>query len=510
MSLVLACDLGGTSFRAALVDEAGHICASHTIIMPVPVERLGWSEIDPALWWMALQDCAAALFAAQGPLFGRIGAIAISAITRSQVFTGHDGKVLRPAILWRDTRADVVLDDLRRLSPDRHPESLNLSAFHPLARLCWLKHREVENYRRLAHVLEPKDYLHLRLTGIAAGDTISMARLVASAAPGPCGQSLFEAAGLDPSVIPRLKAPVSVMGHVQAGLPGAMGRLAGLPVIAMANDTWASVIGLGAMRPGLGYNLSGTTEVLGVISDRQAAAEGLLSVDWSGTGEAGGNWQLGGPSQTGGDTLVWLLDLLARFDGNPQMTGAELDALLSLPRQDDPVLFLPYLQGERVPYWDPSLRGAFLGLNRRHGPGDLAWAVLEGIALLNRVVLERAEAATGSRISELRFGGGGAANEHWRQVKADVLDRTIACVAGEEHGIMGAAIVAWTALARFANLEQAQDALVRVEKRYLPRPEKRAGHDRLYRLFGEAEQALNPVSRQLAGWHRTSESNADA
>lgn len=105
--------------------------------------------------------------------------------------------------------------------------------------------------------------------------------------------------------------------------------------------------------------------------------------------------------------------------------GRDLDSLLAAPRAPSPILFLPFLQGERVPYWNPALRGAFLWLHRHHGPTDLAYAVLEGIAFLNKAVLDRAESAIGRPISEIRFGGGGAANKVWRQIKADVLGRPV-------------------------------------------------------------------------------------
>ena len=131
-----------------------------------------------------------------------------------------------------------------------------------------------------------------------------------------------------------------------------------------------------------------------------AQADGLLSVDFG-----SGLTQLGGPSQNGGDTLVWLSELL----GLPERDiGAALDHLLAAPRHPQDLLFLPYLQGERVPYWDPSLRGAFIGLHRRHGPGDLARAALEGIAFVNRIVLERAEAAIGRSVARHPF--------RWRRV----------------------------------------------------------------------------------------------
>src|SRR5690606_19793553 len=188
-----------------------------------------------------------------------------------------------------------------------------------------------------------------------------------------------------------------------------------------ANDTWAAVAGLGALRPGYAYNISGTTEVFGAVGAEPVQAQGLMTVDWG-----GGHYQIGGPGQNGADTIAWLLPLLGRL-GEDGMAGVAqaMDDLLAAPRDPQPALFLPYLQGERVPYWDPHLRGAFLGLNRRHGPGDLAWAVLEGVAFLNRVVLERAEAALGGKVQEIRFGGGAASNARWCQVKADICERAV-------------------------------------------------------------------------------------
>ena len=231
-------------------------------------------------------------------------------------------------------------------------------------------------------MLEPKDYINLRLTGRAVTDHVSSARLRAAVA-------LLPALGVSPRIVPRAVPPTDVIGRIATGHAGPLARLAGRPVMAMGTDTWAAVIGLGALRDGFAYNLSGTTEVFGVLSRTAAQADGLLSVDFG-----SGLTQLGGPSQNGGDTLVWLTELL----GLPERDiGAALNHLLAAPRDPQDLLFLPYLQGERVPYWDPSLRGAFIGLHRRHGPGDLARAVLEGIAFVNRIVLERAEAAIGRR-----------------------------------------------------------------------------------------------------------------
>lgn len=492
MSTVLACDLGSTSFRAALVSDDGTTRAQHTIGMATRADSSGRAEVDPAIWWDALRDSVEALAIAEPADFATISAIAISGITRSQVLVDAAGQPVAPAILWNDTRAGEALAALDARCPPDHPETTGLNPFHPLARLFWLKIAYPDRLARARHVLDPKDYLNLRLTGIAASDPVSLARLLATAAPAPSGATLFDATGLPPALLPAMQEPVSALGRVIDGLDGALSRLTGVPVITMANDTWASVVGLGAMRPGFGYNLSGTTEVLGLVSADPATAEGLLTVDWR-----EGLTQLGGPSQSGGDTLAWLLSLLGAADQNAAET---LNALLAAPRDADPVIFLPYLQGERVPYWDTALRGALVGLNRRHRAVDLAYAVMEGVGFLNRIVLERAEAATGFPVSQIRFGGGGAANPRWSQIKADILGRPIAVVEHGEVGLLGAAIAAFTAIGRFDSLAEAQERLVRVRRVYAPEARRHAEYDRLFALFRDTEAALAPISRRLAGW----------
>ena len=263
--------------------------------------------------------------------------------------------------------------------------------------------------------------------------------------------------------------------------------------MAMGTDTWAAVIGLGALRDGFAYNLSGTTEVFGVLSRTAAEADGLLSVDFG-----SGLTQLGGPSQNGGDTVVWLTELLAIPQGD---IGAALDHLLAAPRDPQDLLFLPYLQGERVPYWDPSLRGAFIGLHRRHGPGDLARAALEGIAFVNRIVLERAETAIGHVVGDIRFGGGGAANAAWCQIKADICARPVSAVDSDEPGLTGAGLVAWAALNDDSDLTEVQSALP-LRRSWQPRPDSVAAYDRLYTLFRAAEAAVGPLSHALVASQR--------
>jgi xylulokinase len=485
MTIVLACDLGGARFRAALIDGAGATRAAAARPSPAPQRRGEASEIDPALWRATLFALAADLARAAPQEFAAAEGVAICGATRSQVFLDADGRPLRPAMLWDDARAAGAARRLAARAP-AHPESVTLNAYHPAARLAFLAEAEPERFARLSCVLDPKDWLAAELTGTLASDPVSLARLVAAAAPDASGVDLLTALGASPALLPALREPWDRVGDIGPGLPAPFDRLAGVPVFCASNDTWAAVLGLGAMRAGLAYNVSGTTEVLGVVGAAPAVADGLLTVDWRGL------WQLGGPSQTGADALAWL----AAICGGDV---AALDAALAAPRDRQPVLFLPYLSGERVPHWDAQLRGAFVGLSRRHGPGDLACAVLEGVAFQNRLVLERAEAVTG-RVREIRFGGGGAANARWRQIKADVCGRPVVTGAAQEPGLLGAAILAFVGLGRFASVGEAQDAMVRIGARCEPDPARAAVYDALYARWREAEAAVAPLSRALAGF----------
>lgn len=485
VNVVLACDLGGTSFRAALIDDRGATLAEHAVPGPVLNDHLDRSEVTAHAWWAQLLEAAGKLAEQAPELFAAVQGIAICGVTRTQVFLDRDGRELRPAMTWKDARSDAIAARLRETLAD-HPEASHINAFHPLARLAWLVENEPENARALACVLEPKDYLNFCLTGRQASDPISLARLIAGTEYVE-GRSGLDAIGLPPSLIPTIVEPIEIVAPVRTGLPAPFDQLAGIPVFCGCNDTWAAVAGLGALRSAYAYNISGTTEVLGVLGPEQVEAEGLISVDWRGL------WHLGGPSQNGADTAAWLAGLL----GGNGPVGETIERLLAGPRHPQPLIFLPYLQGERVPYWDPNLRGAFIGLGRRHGPADLAYAVLEGVACQNRLVLERAEGALGTRVDEIRFGGGAAANPVWAQVKADICGRPIAVGAAREPGLLGAAIIAWTGLGRFASLEAAQDALVTIIRRYEPDPARRPAYNALYALYRQSEAALAPISADL-------------
>jgi xylulokinase len=475
-SVILCCDLGGSSLRIGLVGDDGSIGAMASAPLGIETDPGGRSEADPSAWWRSFLAAARTVAQVDPASFGSIAGLAICGMTRTQVLVDAEARPVRPAITFLDVRARDVAAEIAR-----DTGIADIDAFHPLARLAYVARHEPQQFSQAAHLLDPKDFLALKLSGVAASDRISLARLAtldARAAP---------IVGRCMALLPTLLRPGARLGAVQAGLPAPLDRLAGMPVFMASNDTWTAVVGLGAMQSGFAYNISGTSEVLGVIGDSAASAEGLITVDWD-----AGLFQLGGPSQTGADVLTWLRMMLG------SQTADLIASADKTPPHANPLIFLPFLQGERVPYWNADLRAAFIGLDRSHAPQDLVRAVLEGVAFANREVLTRAEAALGFAANEIRFGGGGSRNASWCQIKADACQRPVVTAGSDEPGLIGCAAVAYTALGRYASLAEAQQRLVQPGRTFLPEARHRLRYDRLFDVYRRAVAADIDLSAALA------------
>ena len=488
MSRILAVDLGGSTLKAGLLTFDGRVEASVAVPVGFDEDGAGRSEQHPDRWWRAFADAVEALAARSG--LDPLAAVVACGATRTQVFVDARGRPVRSAIGFRDTRAGrAAARALRRPGVADHPETKHLDRFHPLARLLWLREAEPDAWTATRTVLEPKDWLVFRLTGHAVSDPISQERLAAAFAGGE--GSVAALAGIDRAVLPPLRAPHCRIGVVRTGLGGSLDVLGGVPVFCGSHDTWCAVAGLGALAGGCGYCVSGSSETAGLIAPRPARADGLLTVRW---GDA--LWQIGGPGLNGANVMDWLADLLAPGDGPPERRIMQVVPATPVGR---PLLFHPYLNGERTPHWDADLRGALLGLDRGHGPADIGRAVMEGVALLNREVLERAEQAAGLRAKRIFLSGGGARNHAWTQIRADVLGREIVVPHDVDAGLAGCLAVARTGLGHFADVTEAARSIALESRTVHPDPAMRDRCDALWEAFRATHRMVVEASHRLAG-----------
>ncbi len=492
MTAVLAGDLGGSSLRLALVAGDGTVlvAASRTMEMAAPAG--GRAEQDPDVWWLAFRRLAAQLLDHPKARAIAVGAICMAGVTRTQVFVDADGRVLRPAITWRDSRAvaeaAMVAEALRAAEPDAAAGYGPVNAYHPLARLAWVAGHEPDVAVATRWVMQPKDFLNFRLTGSAAGDLYSSHHFLRPGS-GEVAATVFQRLGLDAGVVPPLGPPEARIGCVSPGLPPPFDRLEGVPVFAGSMDSWCCALGIGANRDGAAYVVSGTSEVLGLITREPARAPGLVTLAWG-----DGLTHIGGPSQAGGDCLAWFADAFGAGGEIPSLVRR----LAGEPRDPEPVIFVPFLTGERTPLWNPDARGVFFGLGRRHRAVDMMWSVIEGVAFANRHVLDLAEEAAGARAEEIRITGGAARLDVWCQVKADVTGRPVLSTVEKEAGVFGAALVALQGLGLHPDREALQEELVRDERRFTPDPDRAAFYDRLYPVYRRLVDDAGPAFAALA------------
>jgi len=403
----LAIDLGAGSLRAGALRPDGSLFASATATIAIAEPQPGWAEIDSEQWWTAL-TVAAGRVLRKVPRSGHILAVCVTGLTRSQVFVDRAGQPLGPAILFRDHRAAEEARDVARHFPIDNPAEA-VTAFHPLARLAWVARNRPAQFAEIGAVLEPKDFLNRRLTGLTAGDSITYSRLDALE-PIPRGLPAWIERCVD-LLRPTLCAPWQPLGPIRK-LDAPLQRLEGVPLFAGSMDSWATAVGSGAVAPGQAYDIAGTSEVVGLLTRRRVGVPGLVSLRWSETAQ-----QIGGPTQAGADCAAWCH---AAFRLRGRMAQAVERVGKRLPSADRPI-FLPYLAGERTPVWRSDVRGAFHNVGRASTSDDFLWAVMEGVAMAARDILDRAVAGSGERAEELRVSGGGARSDAWCQMKADVL-----------------------------------------------------------------------------------------
>jgi xylulokinase len=365
---------------------------------------------------------------------------------------------LRPAILWNDQRTSAECDEIRgRVGMPRLIEIAGNDALTGFTapKLLWVRNHEPDVWRRVAHVLLPKDYVRLQLTADHAVDRADGAgTLLFDLGARGWSAEILAALEIDPTWLPVTAEGPDVTGTISAAASAATGLRAGTIVVAGGGDQAANAVGVGAINPGVVALSLGTSGVVFAATDRPLVEpQGRVHAFCHAVPE---RWHLMSVMLSAAGSLRWFRDALA-----PGVAFADLDALAAqVPAGSDGLWFLPYLSGERSPHPDPSARGAFIGLTVTHDRRHLARAVLEGVAYGLRDGLDLMVEAGMAAPSQIRASGGGVASPLWRQILADVLGAEIATVQTAEGAAYGAAMLAMVGAGWFASVDAATSLVV--------------------------------------------------
>ncbi|WP_028671093.1 xylulokinase [Saccharospirillum impatiens] len=422
--MYLGLDLGTSGLKAVLIDQTGHVVdtasASLTTESPHPL----WSEQDPRQWWQAIQAALATLAGRQD--LKQIKGIGLSGHMHGAVLIDADHQVIRPCILWNDGRSGAECTELEAAIPDFRARSGNVAMPGFTApKVLWVRHHEPEAFARIHKVLLPKDYLRLLLTGQCVSEMSDAAgTLWLDPAKRDWDDQLLAISGLS-----REQMPALIEGSQSSGrLTDVAALYLGLNPVTVAGgagDNAAGAVGVGVTEPGQGFISLGTSGVYFVVSEQHNAAPELTVHAFCHCLPE--RWHQMSVMLSAASCLDWFANI------SNTTVPKLLEEVEASAEIETSVLFLPYLSGERTPHNNPLLSAQFFGLNTRTRRVDMTRAILEGVAF-SMADGERALISAGTPLNDISLIGGGARSALWRQLIADVLQRTLHFREGGEVG----------------------------------------------------------------------------
>jgi xylulokinase len=506
--LALVVDLGTTGAKVGVATLAGRVvwCENHELESTLTPD--GGATQDAGSWWtlVAASTRRATASGAFDP--ERIEAVGLTGQWASTVPVDSDGEPVGPCLLWMDSSGGrLVRRHIGGWLAGYDPKAIatwvrrsggapSLDGNDPLGHRLWLKHEAPAVWARTRWLLEPVDYLAMRLTGVAAASRASMTaswltdnRDLTVERYDPV---LLRYAGADATRLPPLRPTMSVIAPVRAAVASSLGLPDGVQVVTGLPDLHTAALGSGAIEDFATHLALSTTSWISCHVERKKTDP----IRQIGTvpGVRPDRYLIANNHETSGRALQWLRDVLG-----DSLSYAALDALAATsPPGAGGALFTPWLAGERSPVADRKARGGFHNVALTSTRADMVRAVLEGVAYNNRWLLDAVERFTGTTLDPIRVIGGGSVSALWCQIHADVMGRTVEQVAEPLYaGLRGAALAAAIALGA-VRVEEVR-ALVPVAATFHPDASARAVYDRSYAEFPGLYKSQKRMFARLNG-----------
>jgi len=501
-TLLLSIDIGTQSTRTALHDQNGRVVESYSTPNPLFTPRPGWAEEDPEGWWLGAVEGIREVLQAAEVKPGEVAGIACDAQMHAAVPLGRDGALLSHAVqIWCDKRPARIVEEFNKrvdaVQSARKAGSPPLPAWWGF-KLAWIKANQPDSYAQTGVFLAGAGYLAHCLTGQAAIDwSEASGSFLMDAQTLDWSPELVAALDLDADRLPPIHASSAVIGQVTPQAAAITRLQAGIPVMAGAGDLTCMLVASGLSEPGRAVDIAGTGANLCFLTPRPIMDPPLMNLH-----HALPAWNPFGISEAGGGSLKWFKDALCQAEVvRAQAEGRSVYAIIDeqaarIEPGCEGLLYLPYLMGERV-LGSPYSRGVFFGLTLRTNVGAMGRAIMEGVAFDLRRTLEIVE-STGNTVECIYHTGGGARSHLWSQIKADIYHKPVLTLAEEEGGILGSAILAGVGAGVFADIPEGVRQCVRIGRRFEPDPSTASHYDRLFRLFKDLHDSLQPEFIKLA------------
>lgn len=444
----LGIDVGTTGCRALLIDELGNIKQSASREYPLHTPAPGWTEQNPEDWAKGVAESVAEI---QQPFVG----IGFAGQMHGSVFLDDSNQVIRPALLWNDQRTATQVNQIaERCGLETvYEETCNppLTGFQA-GKILWLRETEPQNFARLKHVLLPKDFIRLALTGELATDVSDASGTGLFNVPQRnWSQKLIETLDLSTAIFPKSHESAEPVGEWR-----------GAVVVAGAGDQAASAVGTGAVSDDVVSLSLGTSGVVfSSQDDSKFDPQGRVHTFC----HANGRWHSMGVMLSCGGAVRWARDLFGFVNYDEMSARAS-----QVPNSE--ILFKPYLSGERTPHNDPDLRGSFHNLSLASSRAHVASSIFEGVSFGLLDGFDLIQQLRGLKCETLRVTGGGAKSDYWMQLLADMFGIPTHRLAVDEGPAYGAALLAGVGAGCWSSVPEACAATVRTTQCFEPDPQR--------------------------------------
>ncbi|MDR2163232.1 MAG: xylulokinase [Clostridiales Family XIII bacterium] len=501
MSCYIGIDAGTSGVKTIVINEEGKLLGSGyqecDLITPQP----GYAEQYPETWWRALNLSVRQAISMSGKR-DEIRGIGFSGQMQGCTLLDKDMRPIRNCILWLDQRSSDEVKDIENiLTEDEMFEIANNYCLNSYwaPKLLWIKKNEPDNYDKIYKVLFPKDYLRYRLTGEIATDVSDASLSFFEDVPGrKWSDILLEKIGISNDIVPEnLYESSDIAGYLLPSIAEEFDLPAGIPVVAGAGDQQAGAIGSGIVRNGVIGSAIGTSGVIFGCSDKPFIDRQRRAM-FSMAHAVPQKWSYLGLVLSAGGSFKWLKNLIFADDKYVIPVGCQntfeyMDKLAEKAVSGcEGLIFLPYLNGEKTPHDDANARGVFFGLSYRHSIVDICRSVMEGVTFALRDTIEICRELDVD-IEEVRATGGGSKSSLWRQIQADIFRTKVISMNLEEGPAAGAAILAAVGAGSFACIEEACDAIVKIEDVTYPIPENVKIYNEYYDTYKSLYSTLKNV-----------------
>ena len=488
--LYIGVDLGTSSVKLLLMDEAGDIKNIVTKEYPLFFPKPGWSEQNPTDWYAALVEGVKEL--TDGFDKSTVDGISFSGQMHGMVILDENDNVIRPAILWNDGRTveecDYLNNTIGREKISAYTANMALTGF-TAPKILWVKKNEPDNFKKIKKIMLPKDYIAYRLSGVHCTDVSDASGMLLLDVEHKCwSKEMLEICGITEDQLAKIHESYEVVGTLTKAAAAELGLPETVKVVAGGGDQAVAAVGTGTVgdsKCNISLGTSGTV----FVSSEKFAVDPMNSLH--SFAHADGKYHFMGCMLSAASSNKWWMDEIIRTKDYPK----EQENITKLG--ENHVYYLPYLMGERTPHNNPNARGCFIGMTMDSTREDMTQAVLEGVAFALRDSFEILK-SLGITVERTRINGGGSKSPLWCKIMANVLDVKVDKINSAEGPAFGAAILAAVGCGKYTSVEEACNKLIRVVETTEQDPELVAKYNERYQVFKNLYPALKDMFDEIA------------